>query len=154
MAKRRQRRICVECGEPLGDQRFYHESAKLKAKDPDHSWRWACRGPSKMDTPLRAVSRAPMHLRFFASGRETVCGLVPGNVKGRYKNNEAQVTWSRVRVDMDRTTCPECIAMVIAIFQRRLGPILKQTGRSHKDVMENAETRVTANRLGELVDAR
>lgn len=117
-------RICVKCGDRLRGQRTHHQSSKeIKTR-----WGWSrwCDGPHRTPGGYKAITKAPIHFRDFAGPNSTICGKQAGLTKGRYKSETAEVPWSRIKVNLSQTTCPECLVLVIQRCKKWLHEVAKR----------------------------
>lgn len=145
------KRICVKCGDRLKDQRTYHTSSK---EQKHGTWRshW-CDGPKNTPGARSRISRSPIHYRDFAGPGTTICGLQGGRTKGKYKNNNADVTWGRIKVDLSQTTCEHCLIAIIKRSKQVLRTRLKAIGKSGLTAFREQRSVATVQGLKKLVNA-
>ena len=143
-------RICVTCKDPLKNQRFSHTSSK------EGKWnRWGgvsrwCDGPQKTPGAKSYGPRSPIHFRDFAGPGTTVCGLAGGRTRGKYPDKSADVTWSRIKVDLTQTTCPSCLLVIIQRCKKALQKLALAQPQLRQLVRE-ARGRVILTALKEMV---
>lgn len=144
------KRICVVCKDPLGSQKYTHQSSKQGVVYQGSNW---CNGPRKTPGGGRGPVRSPIHFRHYAAGYYgTLCGLKAGRLYGKYKDDDAQVPWSRVKVDLEQTNCVECLAMIAEETGERLRRLLKPDD-SEAAARERAQGRLTMNGIRKVVGA-
>lgn len=150
------KRICVKCGDPLGDQMFKHFSTKQQYTNTHSTdkWTYRCYGPR--ETPgapesRRASTSLPIHHREIGNYDITSCGLRPGRTHGKYRSEGAQVTWSRVSTDMRDVSCVECLVVLSSFLTRRAEAAMKVGRREIKEIMEKVQTRRMMHGLEKLV---
>ena len=145
-------RICVVCGDVLTDQRTWHTSSKAKKT------KWGqtkyCHGPSKTPGIVSRIRLAPVHFRDFASpGSITVCCLIGGRTKGKYKDAEADVSYGRIKVDLTQTTCEHCLVAIIKRCKQKLRDRLKATGKTALTAFREQRQVAVVQGLKQLVNA-
>ncbi len=141
-------RTCVKCGDPLRNQQFSHTSSK-KTKASWGTTNW-CDGPQKTPGAKSYGSRSPIHFRDFAGPGTTVCGLQGGRTRGKYQDKSADVTWSRIKVDLTQTTCPSCLLVIIQRCKKELQKLALAQPQLRQLVRE-ARGRVILAALKEMV---
>lgn len=145
-------RKCPKCKRKLGLQKTWHYTPD---KTGYRGRRW-CDGPRSvpLPEPLMFVNRKPLHLRYF-TWLETVCGLRAGRIKGHYKDAAAQVSWNRVRIDLQQTTCEMCLVTIIQQAKERLHKRIKAKGGGPKlrEIIQRAHGQRTIAKLSGLVGA-
>lgn len=143
-------RICVACHEPLGHQRYWHHSQK-----PHGAYKstW-CNGPRKTPGGGWRSPKIAIHYRFYGDYSDTplLCGRTPGWTKGSNKKEGAEVPWSRVNVKLHRTTCEECLAVLVTFLEGRLAARLAMTGDTREAAFERAEGRRAMRTLDKIVN--
>lgn len=143
-------RTCPKCREALGRQRTYHMKRDPKGYN-GKSW---CNGPRQLPPPSGVLSGKPKHFRDFGSVSRSLCGIVAGNLSGKYVSGDAEVPYSRVTVKLTEVTCETCLIMLIQRSKQRLHARLKAVGpRNAKELLREAHGRERMHQLRKLVGA-
>jgi hypothetical protein len=142
------KRACPKCKQQLYRQKFWH-------RRPGKTGR--CSGPRQLPVPetISFGRKKAVHFRHFSGPPQTICGLVGGYVRGHYKTPGAQVPWSRIKVDLQQTTCEECLVTIIQQAKERLHNRVKAKSGSLKlrKIIQRAHGQRTMCQLSELVGA-
>lgn len=147
-------RICVQCREPLGNQRYFHLPSS-KAQFTNGQYARRCHGPEK--TPGYRPSgpgRAPIHFRDFAGPGRSICGLQGARKEKDKPLRPEQVSWGRLTVKLAKVSCGTCLVMMIQRCKKQLHAKLPRfrTGEV-KEMVRQAHGRVAIHGLRELVGA-